>query len=105
MRRIRVTLTKGDARAVATHHYRLTNGPQETEWSGDRSAFRSPAGNPMSFSDVLEPTETGLESLQRTVAHQAALCGADYQIEDLGGQAIDGIDQCIGPAIDEPPAP
>ena len=79
MKTIRITLEKDGATAICTHTYRFTDAPFKTEWIGNRKPFSAEDG-PLDFHD-------GIYNLARNVAHQAALCGATYKIEDLGGEA------------------
>lgn len=79
MKTIRITLVKEGAQATVTHGYRQTDWPNETTWAGNKDAF-AVHGRVPGFID-------GIEKLERCVAHQAALCGAEFTIEDLGGEA------------------
>jgi hypothetical protein len=78
MKTIRITLRKGEAKATCIHHYRRNDSPEKSEWSGDRAAFR--------YEDRHLHFSGTLAALERNVAHQAALVGAQYEIEDLGGE-------------------
>jgi len=40
----------------------------------------------------------GIDNLPDTVAFQAKLCGAEFTIEDLGGEAIFAINPLCGPS-------
>jgi len=80
MKTIRITLRKEGASATCTHRYRNDDFPAETTWAGDAGAFKTPDGRRPGFKD-------GLSRLESTVAHQARLCGATFEIEDLGGEA------------------
>lgn len=88
MKTIRITLTKQGAQATCTHGYHFTNWPVETTWQGNRDAFKTPEGWRITCMD-------GIDNLQRQVAHQAALCGAKFTIEDLGGEALEWRDNVI----------
>ena len=88
MKTIRVTLTKPGATATCLLTYRETDFPQTAQWSGNRKAFELATG-------VLADPGGGLENLERVVAHQAALCGAEYLIEDLGGEAAFWTDEVV----------
>jgi len=90
MKTIRITLEKDGAIATCTHIYRFTDAPEKTEWTGDRKPFSSVNG-PLDFED-------GINNLERNVAHQAAICGATYKIEDLGGEAERWLDYVHEPA-------
>ena len=90
MKTIRITLTKQDAQATCTHRYRYQDWPIETLWSGNRAAFMVDGRVP-GFSG-------GLDNLERVVAYQANLCGAEYSIEDLGGEAIFAIQPLCNPS-------
>lgn len=79
MKTLRITLVKQGAQATVTHRYRQTDWPYETTWAGNKDAFAI-NGHVPGFMD-------GIEKLERTVAHQAALCSAEFTIEDLGGEA------------------
>jgi hypothetical protein len=79
MKTIRITLEKPGAKAILHHVFRTDNFPVESRWTGDKEAFTGPSGRVPHFTDVLD-------HLEATVAHQAALCGAQYEIEDLGGE-------------------
>lgn len=85
MKKIRITLRKEKARATCLHHYRIVQWPDKSEWSGDRAAFRY-HGRDLDFSGTLD-------YLERNVAHQARLVGAEYEIEDLGGEVVRWIDE------------
>lgn len=85
MKTIRITLEKPGAKAILHHVYRSDAGPAESRWSGDKAAFTSPRGRVPFFAD-------GLDNLEATVAYQAALCGATYRIDDLGGETVRWID-------------
>jgi hypothetical protein len=87
MKTIRITLTKDGAQATITHRYHFTHHPVETTWAGNRDAFKADGRVP-AFTD-------GIEKLERCVAHQAALCGAQFTIEDLGGDALEWRDNII----------
>lgn len=79
MKTIRITLRKPGAKAVLEHVFRTDRSPMESQWRGDKKAFAAPDGKVPDFSATLD-------RLERVVAHQAALCGAQYEIEDLGGE-------------------
>ena len=81
MKTIRITLTKEGAQASVTHIFRSTDWPRETTWAGNRKPFATVAGKPLNFL-------SSLDTLPRVVEFQAALCGAEYTIEDLGGEAV-----------------
>ena len=85
MKTIRITLVKEGAQATCTHRYHFDDFPEETTWAGNRAAFKSPQGLDMSFT-------ASIDNLERNVAHQAALCGATYKIEDLGGESVMWLD-------------
>jgi hypothetical protein len=85
MKTIRITLEKPGAKAVLHHVYRTDDFPQESRWTGDKQAFTAPSGRVPGFAD-------GLDNLEATVAYQAALCGASYRIDDLGGGTVRWID-------------
>lgn len=85
MKKIKITLTKGNTTASCIHSYRRTDWPDHTEWKGDREPFAR-NGRLLDFSH-------GTEKLEETVAHQAALCGATFEMEDLGGEAMVWTDQ------------
>ena len=87
MKTIRITLTKEGAQATITHRYRNSDHPAQTTWAGNREAFKADGRVP-SFTD-------GIDNLPRQVAHQAALCGATFTIEDLGGEAQEWRDNVI----------
>jgi len=88
MKEILITLKKGDAVAICRHFYHFTESPLKTVWKGDRTPF-SKNGDLLDFWD-------GIGNLPRTVAHQAALCGAEFTIEDLGGEAQVWMDEVEG---------
>lgn len=79
MKKIRITLKKGEAQATCLHSYREVSWPDKSEWSGERQHFQA-NGRLLDFTD-------GLDWLEAQVAHQAKLCGATATIEDLGGEA------------------
>ena len=89
MKKIQIKLIKGEAVASAIHHYRRDDGPDKTEWSGDRTPFLY-QGRHLHFSGTIY-------YLERNVAHQAALVGAEYEIEDLGGEAFTWMDSVEPP--------
>jgi hypothetical protein len=89
MKTIRITLSKTGAQAVCRLKYHFTTNPEFARWTGDRKAFRLANGNLPSF---LFP----IDSLESVVAHQAVQSGANYQVEDLGGEAITWTDNVIG---------
>ena len=91
MKTIRITLTKEGAQATCTHRYRDCSWPMDSTWAGNSEAFRLPSGR-------IPPLRASLLVLEPQVAHQAALCGATYTIEDLGGEAIFSHDIVRGPA-------
>jgi len=91
MKTIRITLTKPGAQAACTQQYRVTEWPSDITWAGNRQAFSFPDGT------VIEHFG-GLDNLQRVAEHFANLCGATYEIEDLGGEAIFAHDIVRGPS-------
>ena len=93
MKTIRITLTKDGAQATITHRYRVHSEPYDTTWAGNRDAFKADGRVPH-FSD-------GILTLERVVAHQAALCGASYTIEDLGGEYVLSHDTLHSPVPNE----
>lgn len=94
MKTIRVTYSKPGAKAVCLMRYRTTDSPLEIEWSGSRNAFEVAPGVPVNPSFPLF-------NLERVVAHQANLSGANYTIEDLGGEALEITDEAL-PPFEEP---
>jgi len=86
MKTIRITLRKEGATATCLLRYRNTDWPAEVKWSGDHQSFVMPSGR-------LVPCLDTLESIGATASHQAALCGATFEIEDLGGEARTSTDR------------
>lgn len=91
MKTIRITLTKEGAQAACTQQMKVTHWPADVSWAGNREAFRFPDGS-------LIDHFGGLDHLQTVAEHFAALCGAEFTIEDLGGEAIFARDIVRGPA-------
>lgn len=81
MKHIRITLRRDSSTAVHDLFYRTTDWPERVKSAGDVSAFH------LRPDDPVRP-EASLEKLRDTVAHQAAQCAAEFEIEDLGGDAI-----------------
>lgn len=80
MKTFTVALSKPGHAATATVRYRVATWPDRVEWEGDRGAFKLSDGS-------LIPLQASLGWFERTVAHQAAQAGAEYQIADDGGSA------------------
>lgn len=79
MKTITVTFKKSERQAVWTLRYNdADRRPFDYEFSGDVEAFLLKSGNP------IDPTPP-LFRLERDIAFQAAQAGAEFSIEDDGG--------------------
>jgi hypothetical protein len=79
MKTIKITYNKDAFQAVCVMRYIDGNRPFETEWSGDVDVFRLKSGGAM---DPRSP----LFSLKENVEFQSAQAGAEFTIEDDGGE-------------------
>lgn len=73
MKRLTVTLTKGEHTATMTAIYEDASWPASTEWTGDRGAFRLASG-------ALPTCLASVDRVPEVVAHQAMQSGASHAI-------------------------
>jgi len=88
MKILKITFRKEGHVTSCIIRYRTTDWPADIKWSGDHRAFVMPSGR-------LLPCIDTLESIGDTAAHQAGLCGATFEIEDLGGEATEWRDEVL----------
>ena len=88
MKKISITLARGETSATMTAYYSSTDWPDSTQWAGDRAAFRLRDGS-------LPMLKATLDRLDETVAFQASQSGSTYTIQDDGGQATRWHDEVL----------